>query len=82
MELTQQKRDDLRDLLEQHQRVTDALFNHSKSAFVTTITVNDEKNSDFTEVEIHASTAKTALMAHKDWVEKELGKLGIAVGPK
>ena len=82
MELTHQKRDDLRSLLEQHQKVSDALFNHSKSAFVTTITVNDEKNSDFTEVEIHASTAKTALQAHKEWIEKELGKLDIIVGAR
>jgi hypothetical protein len=82
MELTQKKRDDLKSLLEDHQKVTDALFNHAKSAFVTSIVVNDEKNSDFTEVEIHASTAKIALLAHKEWVDKELKKLGVEIEAK
>lgn len=82
MELIHQKRDDLKSLLEQHQKVTDALFNHAKSAFVTILTMNDEKNNDFTEVELHASTAKAALQTHKDWVEAQLNKLGISVAAR
>lgn len=82
MQLTHQKRDDLKSLLDEHTKVTDALFNHAKTSFVTRITVTDEKNDDFTEVDIHHSTAKTALQAHKDWVEGELKKMGIEVGPR
>lgn len=82
MQLTQSKRDDLRSLLESHQRVTDALFNHGKPAFVTTILVLDEKNDDSTEVEVHASVARKALIAHLEWVNEELKKFGVEIGTK
>jgi uncharacterized membrane protein len=82
MQLTKSKRDDLRSLLEDHQKVTDALFNHAKAAFVTTILVLDEKNDDSTEVAVHASVAKKALIAHRDWVNEELKKFGVEIGEK
>lgn len=81
MQLTHQKRDDLKSLLEEHTKVTDALFNYAKSSFLTRIMVTDEAD-DFTEVDIHHSTAKTALLAHKAWVEAELKKIGVEIGPK
>ena len=78
-QLNEQKRDDLKALLEDHQKVVDALFNLDKSQFVVTLTVSDQKNNDFTEVELHKSVAKKALAEHKNWVNTELKKLGVEI---
>jgi hypothetical protein len=77
----EQKRDDLRSLLESHQKVCDALFNIEKTHFVIAISVTDEKNDDITEVELHHSVAKPALEAHKEWIDAELKKLGVEINP-
>ena len=79
--LNEKKRDDLKALLEDHQKVVDALFNLDKSQFVVTLSVSDEKNDDFTEVELHKSVAKKALTEHKNWVDSELKKLGVEIKP-
>ena len=77
--LTEQKRDDLKALLEDHTKVTDALFNLPKSVFVVSISVTDEENDDFTEVTVTKAIAKKALLEHLAWVNGKLEKFGITV---
>ena len=77
--LSEEKRDDLKALLEDHQKVTDALFNIEKSSFVPLLTVIDEKANDSTEVILTVAGAKIALRAHQEWVEMKLKKFGIEI---
>ena len=79
MELTEAKRDDLKSLLEDHQKVTDALFNLPKRHFVVAITLNDEEYEDFTEVILPQSIARQTLKEAKAWVDNELKKLGVDI---
>jgi hypothetical protein len=76
MKMTEQMRDDLKDLLEQHQATTDAL-RHAQTAVLF---VGGEGDDDFIEVPLTPANAGRALTEQADWIEKELAdKFGIAV---
>jgi hypothetical protein len=77
IKINTKKRDDVKALLSDHQAVTDALVNLSKSGFVTQITVSKDDDSDFTSVDLTHFIAKRALTEQKNWIEAELKKLGI-----
>ena len=75
--LTEKKRDDAKSLLEDHQKVTDALFNLGKSGFNCMAFVNNEDDNDSTEVDLTHAIAKRALTDQKKWIEEQLAKLEI-----
>lgn len=78
--LTAKKRDDAKDLLEDHQKVTDALAQVSKASWGSCLCLANDKDNDSVEVNFNYSIAKRALLEQKEWVEKELKKLGIEIG--
>lgn len=77
--LTPKARDDVKSLLEEHQAVSDALVNHGKSGFDSSLSVGNDDSNDFTTVNLTYIIAKRALTEQKVWIEAELAKRGIAV---
>jgi len=80
IKLTEKQRDDLKSLLEDHQKITDALSMVKRSTFTRVLTIaNPESSDEFYEVDLNYNFAKSALIAQRDWTEAELKKLGVAV---
>ena len=75
--LTVKNRDDVKALLEEHQQVTDALLNLGKKNFSSSLSVNNDDDSDYTTVELRYDIAKQCLTAQKKWLEEALAKLEI-----
>lgn len=78
--LSLKKRDDAKVLLEDHQKVCDALTHVSKATWVSSIFVTHQDGNDDVSVDLHHELAKSALTEQKQWIEAELAKLGIEVG--
>lgn len=77
--LTTAKRDDAKALLEDHQKVCDALDQVSKASWASVMCLATEKDNDSVEVNFHHTIARKALLEQKEWTEKELAKLGIEI---
>ncbi len=77
--LTEKQRDDVKALLEDHQKVTDALFNIGKASWFATMLVANEDDNDSADVGLNHVVAKRALTEQKIWVEAQLKKLGIEI---
>jgi hypothetical protein len=77
--LSEKKRDAAKCLLEEHQAVCDALRNHGKSGFETTIFINKEDDNDSTTVFLNYQIAKKAMTDQKTFLERELAKLEIEI---
>lgn len=73
--LNLKKRDSAQDLLEDHQKVTDALSVIGDASYERTIFLSDDHEVRDFVVKPHI--AKRALTEQKDWIEGELKKLGI-----
>lgn len=80
IKLTTKNRDDAKSLLEDHQKVCDAIQQVGKPSYLACMSVLNEKDNDSTEVAFNYNIAKRALAEQKEWVEKELAKLGIEIG--
>ncbi len=78
-QLNEKKRDDLKALLEDHQNLTDAIFNLGKSTFYQAIIVAEEDGGEFTQVDIRHGIAKKVLTEQKKWIDTELKKLGVEI---
>jgi hypothetical protein len=76
--LTEKKRDDAKALLEDHQAVTDAIFNLKKAAWFANMSVANNED-DFIDVRFNHKIAMKALAEQKAWVEAELAKLEIEI---
>lgn len=77
--LTTKKRDDAKALLEDHQKVSDALDQVDKVTWVSVMCLANEKDNDSVEVSFHHTIARKALKEQKDWTAKELAKLGLEI---
>jgi hypothetical protein len=76
MKMTEQMRDELKSLLEQHQATTDALRHAGKAVLF----VSGDSDDDFIEVPLTPANAGRVLTEQTDWIEKELAdKFGISV---
>jgi len=72
-------RDEVIALLEDHQKVNDALLYVGRIKWTAILTLLDADNNDSVECTLHHTTAKAALLRHKEWVEAELAKRGIKI---
>lgn len=81
IKLTAGKRDEAKALLEDHQKVCDALKQVDKATWVTSIFLTHADGTEDLSVECRHTVAKAALVEQKGWIEAELENLGDQVGP-
>ena len=79
IKLTEKKRDDAKSLLEDHQKLCDALLVVGKPGWERLLFLNGPENrgEDNVEIALNYDLTKRTLTEQKKWTEKELAKLGI-----
>lgn len=70
-------REDVKSLLEDHQKVTDALERGGRPTWNSVILVMNTDDNEAFEVDLGWQLARAALIAQRDWIEGELIKHGI-----
>jgi hypothetical protein len=80
MKLTEKKRDELKSLLEDHEKAIDALRFVRRSTWSPVLEVVHDDGQDSVTVPLNYLIAERVLREQKQWIEKELGKLGIEIG--
>jgi hypothetical protein len=76
---TRKTRDDVASLIKDHQSITDALANISKSTWVCELSLSHEADNDFIAVGLTVSIAKRVIAEQKAWTETKLAKYGIDI---
>lgn len=76
--LNEKQRAEVKDLLEDYQKICDLLSDVERRAFQIYLT-SDKDGDDFVEVQVSRKGAKTLLQEEKSWTEGELKRLGIEV---
>lgn len=77
--LSEKARGEVKDLLDDYQKICDMLQDASKRQFLVHLTGYSEDGDDIDELLVRTSAAVELLKAEKQWTEDELKKLGIEV---
>jgi hypothetical protein len=78
--LSEKKRDDLKSLLEDHQKIVDGLKCVRRATWTSNLEVVHDNGQDSVMVPLRYELAEQVLNKQKQWVEKELAKLGVEIG--